>query len=393
LPNDIISIHDKEYGTKAGLSIASAPGVLHLLGEYAEYARGHVLSMALQHRSWVSVSKRDDSSVRILAVNYKERKRFSLSNLKYKKEDRWANSCKGILAGLDTMGCHLHGLDICLYTDVPEHKGLGCSSSIAVALVVALVHSFQFELSDAQKVWLAHTADTTFVGRPGFLSCCFVSYFAHAGALFSMDIRNQEFRHLRLSQGAFSFWLMDSMVPAQGAREELQDRRQRFEASREILRQEGATRDLRDYDGRTAKEFATALPEEKRRGAIFAIEEETRHHLAEDCVEASNLPPLGKIISRSHDGVRDLLELSCPELDWVAKHGIMMSGVLGCRSTGKGLGACCYLLVEHEETVDFAAFKTEYERIFGFEPRLYRAVPSHRAQIHIPASDGSLEET
>jgi len=382
---EIVAQHLKEYGVRPAI-VSSAPAALHLMGETLENARGHVLSLALPQRSWVAMSARSEATVKIFAANYKERKRFSLSNLKYKKEDRWANIPKGVIAGLDTFGCTLHGLDITIVTEVPEGRSLGCSSSIAVALSLALVKHFDFSLSDMQVVHLSHGADTRFLGRYGSLASCMVSYFAHAGAVFSLDLRTQEHRHLRLSQGEYAFYLMDSLVPAVGASDELAARRELYDEGRELFHKI-AHHDPHDMELKEAREIIDDMPERFRPELNFAIEEENRAHLVEDGLEASNIPPAGKILVRSHEGIRDRLELSCPELDWIVKHSVEVPGVLGSRLTGKGLGGCASLLVHGEPEAELSGFLTEYERIFGFQAKLRKAVPSHKAQIH-PLPEG-----
>ena len=129
---EIEGLFYKEYNCKPQ-AVNSSPGVLHLLGEHAEFARGHVLSIALPLSATVAVARRADSSIRMFTGLYDERKRCSVSNLKFKREDRWANLLKAVLAGLDTMGCSLTGLNILIDCEIPDGRGLGASSAICLA--------------------------------------------------------------------------------------------------------------------------------------------------------------------------------------------------------------------------------------------------------------------
>lgn len=378
MQGECTTFHRKEYEEPARIG-ASAPGSLHILGEHIEFSRGRVMSLALPFRACVTLSPRDDGIIRIFAANYNERKRFSLSNLKFKKEDRWANLIKGILHGLDNMGCSLTGLNITIWSEIPEGRGLGASSAIGIAAALALVKHFSFSLSNAQLVYLVNTTETQFLGKISSLASCFVSYHAHAGALFVLDLRTQDYRHLRLTQGEFAFWVLDTMVPPTGAKEEIADRKNLFEKLKASLKFRAVLRYLRDMPLRDAIGTLEDIPEDQRRLGLFIIHEEDRLGLAEDSVEASNIPPVGKILCKSHEGLRDQYEISCPELDWLVKHGMMVPGVLGGRLSGRGLGGCMVFLTRTE--VDFSPLLVEYERIFGFQARLFRAVPSHKASF------------
>ena len=94
--DQIISLHEKEYGA-APTAIASAPGKVDLLGEHAEYAQGFVLSLGIDRRFFVAASQRTDNSLRFFSANLNERKKSTIAGLKYKREDRWANYCKGVI--------------------------------------------------------------------------------------------------------------------------------------------------------------------------------------------------------------------------------------------------------------------------------------------------------
>lgn len=377
---DCAALHRSEYACDAVVT-ASAPGSLHLLGEHIEFTRGRVLSMALPQRAWIALSPRSDHTVRIWAANYRERKKFSLSNLKYKKEDRWANLIKGVLAGLDNLGCPLSGIDVTIHSTIPEGKGMGASSAIGVAAALALVRLFRFNVSDAQLVYLVHTTETGFLGQLSSLAACFVSYHAHAGALFFLDIRDNEFRHLRLVQGEYSFWVLDTMVSPVGAKDEIAAMRERYSALKNAIKDDVRGHDLRDFSPREAREFLDGKLEPLRHLGLFIIDEESRLVMAEDCVEAAHMPPLGKILSRSHEGLRVQYEISCPELDWLVRHCTDVPAILGGRLSGRGLGGIAVFLAAGD--FDPSSFLAEYERIFGFQARYFRAVPSHKAQVHL----------
>ena len=375
---DIEEFFCKEYDCKPQ-AVCSAPGVLHLLGEHAEFARGHVLSIALPFVATIAVSRRDDSSIRMYTKLYDERKRCSVSNLKFKREDRWANLLKAVLSGLDTMGCTLSGVNFLILSDIPDGRGLGSSSAICLAATLALCRLYNFKITDAQAIYIAHTAETQFINRPNRVSTCYASIHAHAGAVFSLDLRSLEYRHLRITAQELHFYLIDSMVPPVGAMEELLQRQRDYIEVRSRLKPMTGKRDLRDISSRELKDLIASLPEGLRRLSMHISSEEERHHQAVDCIESGQVSGLGKILHRSHESLRDNYEISCPEIDWLAKHHTDVAGCYAVRLTGKGFGASAVMVAIGEPQIietSASLFFDEYERIFGFQAQVRRVVVS-----------------
>ena len=107
-------------------------------GEHTDYNEGYVLQAALNRSVEVAVSRRKDNSLKFLPPDLNERKRTTIANLKYKREDRWANYPKGVIYLLLQMGTEIRGLDITIRGTVPFGIGLGASAALCVATVAAL---------------------------------------------------------------------------------------------------------------------------------------------------------------------------------------------------------------------------------------------------------------
>ena len=104
----LIARHKTEYGSNPQV-IASAPGILNLMGEHTDYNEGCVIQTTINRSVSVAVSARKDNSLRFLLADSEEKKRTTVPNLKYKREDRWANYLKGVLFELVNMGYSVKG--------------------------------------------------------------------------------------------------------------------------------------------------------------------------------------------------------------------------------------------------------------------------------------------
>ena len=113
------------------------------------------------------------------------------------------------------------------------------------------------------------------------------------------------------------------------------------------------------------------LPEEIRRRSMHIVQEIRRVSDADDSLKRSDLSSFTKIISHSHESLRDLYEVSCPEIDWLVKRAQEINGVVASRMTGHGFGGCTYTFIREEVVEEYKKRLEDYERIFGFHPVIH----------------------
>jgi galactokinase len=118
-------------------------------------------------------------------------------------------------------------------------------------------------------------------------------------------------------------------------------------------------------------ESTANLSEELRRSSMHVVQEIRRVNEAGDALVKGDFPSLGKLIYHSHESLRDLYEVSCPEIDWLVKRAQELEGALGSRMTGQGFGGCTYTFIKESAIADYKKKLEDYERIFGFHPVIY----------------------
>lgn len=355
--------------------MVSAPGVANLMGEHTEFAEGHALSFALPFRMYVAVSSRDDHSFKFYAADLDERKKCSLSNLKYKREDRWANLIKGSIYGLQNMGCTIEGLNVTVGGNVPSGIGLGSSAAIVVAATRAIAGLQKFPLSELQLLQCAHQAETAFLHEDtGFLPHL-ACHHALPGKISLIDTHSLSVEHMEYTPGSVRMVLLDSKVPPQEFEEDRIERHQLTDDCINQLKEKLGGRDYRNLSIREIRHSLGILSESRRRVCIHVAQEYQRVSDVYEYLQNGNYAEAGKEMFRSHEGLRDLMELSVPEIDWVVKRSMEMDGVYGARLTGRGFGGCVLLLIEKEHMETYRERMDEYERIFGFHPELIEVSP------------------
>jgi len=133
------------------------------------------------------------------------------------------------------------------------------------------------------------------------------------------------------------------------------------------------------FDGANFKDFGPKdlldalgdFPEQIRRRSVHIVDEIHRIQDACDALQRSDIASLAKIIYHSHESLRDLYEISCPELDWLVKRAQELEGAAGARMIGHGFGGCTYTIIRRELVDEYKRRLEDYERIFGFRPVIY----------------------
>lgn len=386
---DIGPIHRTEYELDDDRSepivIAEAPGRIHYLGEHGEPKAGLFLSSAINRYMRLAVSMRKDSSIRFYAADLGERKRTTLVNLRYKREDRWANYIKVAVQVFADLGCVVRGLNFTVAGEIPLQIGLASSSAMETAAAVALRRLFKADMSDDELLERLEAAQILYYGKnTGAAVDYLIAFSAKEDTFLVVDEENMEAQPAPSPFSRYKILVMDSRVPRMGVEDELKQRRQDIKKGFELLSQKKPGLNFRDYAATDLMESMGDLPEEIRRRCMHIVQELRRVNDAAAAMERRDFGTLSKIFFHSHESLRDLYEVSCPEIDWLVKRAQEVEGVLGARMTGQGFGGCTFTIIAEEALEDYRRRLEDYERIFGFHPHIYEIKPAAGARL-LPA--------
>ena len=374
------SAASKGYGVSKGYDasealkqvvIAQAPGRLHLLGEHGYPGDGLYLSVAIDRWVKVAVSARKDSSLRFYAADLGERKRATLANLKFKREDRWANYIKVAIHVFAELGFPVKGANFTLTGDIPQQIGLASSSAIEVATAVALrgfVHAKTDDMDLALRLASAHEV---FFGKPGEIADYITGLTARNDQFLLIDEQGPLVTKIKSPFSRCKIIIMDSRVPRLGIDRELDARQEDIKAGLALLTQNREGASFREFAAMDLVESLGNLPEEIRRRSLHIVQEIRRVYGARDYLTRGDLADFSRLVFSSHESLRDLYEVSCPEIDWMVKRAQETLGVYGARMTGQGFGGCTYTIIKNEMVNEFKNRLDDYERIFGFRPAIY----------------------
>ena len=278
-------------------------------------------------------------------------------------------------------GYPVKGINFTLVGDVPQQIGLASSSAIQIATAVALRDVYDPAMTDDQLIALLRDSSEAFFGRPESSVDHLIALKAEKGKFLVVDARALTVRAIDPPFSGYRILLTDSRVPRFGVENELKQRRGDIKKSLELLSKKRPGASLRDFATEDLVDSMGSLPEQLRRRSMHVVKETRRVLDAEEAFKKGDLPSFGKLVYHSHESLRDLYEVSCPEIDWLVKRAQEIEGVLCSRMTGQGFGGCTYTIIAETAVDEYKRRLEDYERIFGFRPVIYEVSGAGPARV------------
>lgn len=345
--------------------LASAPGRVNLLGEHVDYNNGIVLPIAIDRRVNLAVRLRQDEEIHLTALDLQESVSFRLKDLTARMTlegnplPRWTLYPAGVAWALLNKGFSVCGMDAVFTSTVPIAAGLSSSAAVEMAFAVAWQALGGWEADRMTLARIGQLAENQYVG----VNCGLMDQFAsaHGISLHALwfDTRNLEWRPVPMPPNT-TVVVADSGVRRELASSAYNDRRSACEKAVEILKSRLPNiHSLRDVTSDQLEANQDILPNEIYKRAKHVVDEiervnqATAHLLKDDAVQ------FGRLMLAGHISLRDLYEVSCPELDALVEIATDLPGCFGARLTGAGFGGCTVNLVQADLADSFIALLRE----------------------------------
>jgi galactokinase len=365
-----------------------APGRVNLLGEHVDYNDGFVLPAAIDRATYIAFSPTHLNQTTLVAVDFRQEASFSPQTIPLKNQTNgsplpeWAHYPAGIMWALNKDQLEIRGMNAVYASNVPRGSGLSSSASVEMAFMVAWQTLSDWSLPAMQRALLGQKAENQYVG----VNCGIMDQFASAcgveNKLLLLDCRSLEWKTIPLPEDV-AIVIADTTVRRKLTSGEYNKRRAACEEAVRLLKQDlPSITSLRDVSVDEFNRFAGKLPEEVSKRARHVVEEIERSKQAEALLEASNIQRFGELMNECHVSLRDLYEVSCPELDVMVRVAQSLDGCYGARLTGAGFGGCTVNLVAHEQAEKFSEILAKgYQSETGYQPEIYITHASNGAEL------------
>jgi galactokinase len=303
--------------------LARGPGRVNLIGEHTDYNGGLALPFAIGRGVTVSAEAAPGNLVEVYARALGERDEFPLADPA--RVTGWRAFARGLVAELRPAT----GARLVIDSDLPRGAGLSSSAALSTSLALALLGLSGREMERLELARLCSRVENEWFGTHGGLLDQLAALFCREGHALRIDFRILELQHVPLELGGWTLAILDSGVARDNATSGYNERRSECARACSLL----GVDSLREV---AAGDLA-GLPEPLGRRARHVLEENARVEGAVEALRRGDLPELGLLLDASHASLRDLYEVSTPEVERTAR-AMKDAGAAGARLMGGGFG-------------------------------------------------------
>ena len=376
--NEMIKLFTEEYGVndKEVVTFLS-PGRVNLIGEHIDYNGGFVFPAALTVGIYGALTLRDDNIIRMRSKNVSGEIIIDLDEeLVYEKEDDWGNYPKGVIKELLDRGHKVGGMDLLLYSNLPDGAGLSSSAALEVLMayiVLYLENPEKVEEIDRVEVSrLCQKVENKFIG----VNCGIMDQFAvclgKKDNAILLDCNSLYYEYAPLKLGNYSLVIMNTNKRRELADSKYNERRGECEKALEIINsnREEKLANLCEATLEDINEFIT--DEVIKRRAIHVVTENERVKNSMEALKNNDIKAFGELMTASHISLENDYEVTGLHLDTLVHEALKIDGCIGARMTGAGFGGCAISLVEEDKVEEFKEKVSEaYEKVTGIRPLFY----------------------
>jgi galactokinase len=378
-----------QFGNQPEL-LARAPGRVNLLGEHVDYNDGPVLPAAIDRAVHLAAAPNQPEVIHLLAYDLGEEVTFRLDALQDKRDahgdplPNWALYPAGVAWALQEAGLKVPGIQAVYSSDVPIGAGLSSSAAVEAVFAVTWQALGGWKIDRMHLARLCQRAENQYVGVACGLMDQFASLHGVVDRALYFDTRSLEWQPLPLPADN-DLVIADSGVSRGLAGSVYNQRRAECQQAVQILRQHlPGLNSLRDVSPNEFAAYSDFLPPIIRKRAEHVIKEIARVESAVNALKLGEWRSFGAKMFAGHASLRDLYEVSSPELDALVDIARGLPGCFGARLTGAGFGGCTVNLVEQSRTSEFIqALQSKYKDRTGRQAKIYSC----------RASDGARTET
>ncbi len=369
--------------------VASAPGRVDLLNTHQDYKGLPVVPASINLRTYVRAEATASKVVRIRSLELQELGESSYDEIPVDaisiREARWfGNYFRAILRILVDLGAKPSGADVTVRSQVPIASGLASSASLEVSFLMAMSVLWKKRLTIRRIAELAFRSENVELGIP----CGRLDQYGSAfGGMILLHCQ-PPFRVERLYSVGYVFSVLDSGIRHSTA--EVHSTRQRemnegvrslleADVPRELRRKLAPTFDRVNWAAISEDEiepFIETMNPQSVNRILFTLRTHRSTRLAVQILRNKRLPirqlqkvlgfermrnvlgehgkklrlkVLGEVMNYQHELLRDLYDLSVPELERI-RSAALDAGAYGVKISGAGLGGSLVALVDSMES-------------------------------------------
>jgi galactokinase len=377
------------YGREPEVA-SSAPGRLDFLNTHQDYKGLPVVSVAINKRTYVAVSPSSSSRARVVSLNLRIEgvdctDEFDVERTTLRGRGWFGDYIRSVVITLRERLGVSKGFDMLIYSEVPIGSGLASSAALQVATIKALSDLWGLDLSKSEIAELAYISEHDVMGIP----CGRLDQYGSSFGYISKIETKPPYRVRTLKTEIGSFVAINSGIKhSTGAIHPVRIREIK-EGLKKLIEMPELPSDLRalisedpynteweELLKRGIDQFLERLESTPRRRILFTLKMHYSTILALDLIESKSresveavenfltsecprcleeasktsnnvLRALGGLINYQHVLLRDLYDVSTPELEEIRQRALE-AGAIAVKISGAGLGGALLAITEND---------------------------------------------
>lgn len=360
------------FGDDNDLQVIMAPGRVNLIGEYTDFNEGLVFPMTVDRGVYVGIRARDDQWVRVKSVRFGELINYRLDEIEQPQPGHWSCYVLGVIEELRLLGLVSRGFDAVIDGNLNLGAGLSSSAALETATALALQSLFSFDMSRVDIATLCQRVEHRYANVMCGIMDQFASGLGRSNHALLLDCRTLSHVNIPTNLDEYRIVIISSEVKRELASSAYNERRAQCEEGVALFRQYDPTiAALRDVTPDLFDAYGDRLSDVVFRRCRHVITENARVLDASAALVANELPQFGRLMTASHNSLRDDFEVSCNELDCLVDIANCTEGILGSRMTGAGFGGCTVTLIHRDAIETLKANLPLYTDRFGLYPEIF----------------------
>lgn len=349
-----------------------SPGRVNIIGEHTDYNGGFVLPCAIEIGTYGVARKNDDGLLRLKSLNFPNDATISLNDLKYNESLEWINYPLGVIKYMREEGYKVGGLDIIIFGNIPIASGL--SSSASLELLIGEMMNQIYNDGMIEKTNLALIGQRTekeFLGlNSGIMDQLIIANSKENSACL-IDTNALSCQYVPLNIGDNNLIILNTNSARQLVGSKYNDRKKECEQALSILQKNHIKIDNLCQIGIDNLDWLDLIEDNiVKNRAEHVVRENDRVLKAKESLEMGNVEELGSLLRASNESLKELYEVTGPNLDSITYHANNFPQCLGARMTGAGFGGCAIAIVKKDFTEEFKKYVSiGYKADTGIDPQ------------------------
>lgn len=364
------------------LTVAS-PGRINIIGEHADYNMGYVLPTAIEKKITFKFQRNNSDRIcNVYSKGYDTGFQIDLGTIAPSTIE-WENYILGVLHEISLITHKVRGFNCTIESYLPIGSGVSSSAALECGLAYGLNELFDLGLSKMEIVELSQRAEHSYVGTKCGIMDQFASVMSKAGNVILLDCESLEYQYIPIDLAPYKILMLNTNVSHNLASGEYNTRRAECELGVSLLKKcHPEVGSLRHATEAMLMDHKQVMGDKVFNRCLYVVQEKARVLAAVEALKANDLGKLGGLLYQTHDGLSNLYEVSCPELDFLVEFSKTWDAVLGARMMGGGFGGCTINLVHGDSVEDYIQKASKaYNEKFNIELTAFEALPSEGTSV------------